>query len=355
MLFSRITNQTHSTDIAPYIFSRIFERAAYYGLISVLFVSVAMNKNASLSIQEAVNLYQTFINSAFFMMLIGGVFGEFVIGNKKAMILGGILMSVGIFVLTTPTLTYYKFGLVLIAIGNGLYAPNLLAGFAKHYVKKEKLFDAGFLFLIFALNFGGFIGPMIINTYRNHQNFNNCFIVAGILMIISVIISFFIKEPKITNMRNDIKILKFNTIYIMLFIIGAGVFWYIMQGYYMGISKVHTNYEANNLLYFKLEQLINVFQSTFSIILSIILIAIFSFIYINRFFKIVIGYIFSITAFSLLFIFPDIIHEKTTILLVGLSIFMVSLGEILITPSFYALISKHSKPRYYGSIPKSVY
>ena len=173
--------QTHGKETFLYALSRTFERASYYGLRSVLLLYM-IGETINMTRDEARNMYGLFIGSFIFSQILGGIVGDLVLGNKRSLIIGGILQALGAFSLCIPSAIGLYTGLVFISLGAGLYSPNILSLFGKLYSNKQKLLDSGFMIFYTAINLGVIIGPLLIG-YLGYMNYTYGFITSGILMV----------------------------------------------------------------------------------------------------------------------------------------------------------------------------
>jgi len=90
----RILNQAHHKDTFYYSLSRMFERAAYYGLRSLVVLYI-IGESLKMDSTEALNIYGWFTMLLMFSQIIGAILGDLVIGNRKSIIIGGILQILG--------------------------------------------------------------------------------------------------------------------------------------------------------------------------------------------------------------------------------------------------------------------
>ncbi len=249
MLFSQITNPSHNTQIVPFLASRFFERAAYFGIMSFLFFRILHID--IMSHEDLLKYFDVFKTYLFVGILLGAIVGDLFIGNKKAMLIGSVLMVVSIFLLSQPTVDGLFYGLFLLAIGNGLYAPNLLAGFARQYNHNHKMFDAGFILMMLTINFGGVVGPLLIIP-SDRENFSPGFWIAGTLMLLAVIFAFFTKQAQ--NDKQNHKPFTYNLPKIFLFAITTGLFWYILNGYISSTQILKSEIYKNSYQMFNIEK-----------------------------------------------------------------------------------------------------
>src|SRR5690554_4246256 len=104
------------------------------------------------------------------------------------------MQAIGAFCLSLPSTAGLYLGLFLVVLGNGFFTPNLISNFGKLYLNKPKLMDVGFTKLYFAINLGSFLGIILITYIGEQYGYNYGFIFSGILMLISLIFIFLIKD-----------------------------------------------------------------------------------------------------------------------------------------------------------------
>jgi POT family proton-dependent oligopeptide transporter len=119
----RLINQSHNKTAFVYAGSRLFERAGYYGLRAIL-VLYMISESIKMSEIEALKLYGTFTASVMLSQIVGALFGDLILGNRKAVIIGGALQAFGAFFFCIPSAMGMYIGLFLVALGDGLYTPN---------------------------------------------------------------------------------------------------------------------------------------------------------------------------------------------------------------------------------------
>ena len=94
-------NQKHTKETFYYSLSRMLERASYYGIRALIFIYMT-DEILQISDKDAVHIYSWFGGSLIFSQVIGALLGDFLIGNKKAIIFGGIIQAIGAFTLCVP-------------------------------------------------------------------------------------------------------------------------------------------------------------------------------------------------------------------------------------------------------------
>ena len=186
----KIRHQTHNRNTLIYALSMLLERTAYYGF-RALIVLYLMNEMSNFEREDVLEILGWFMLYIIFTKIIGAVLGDLVIGNKKALIVGGILQILGFLCMLQPSLLFMYIGFGLIAIGNGLYAPNMLAEFGKNYQDKQKLLDAAFTIHYTAIHIGSNIGIVLIAYIGEIYGFTYGFALSALLMLIATVLLIF--------------------------------------------------------------------------------------------------------------------------------------------------------------------
>ena len=144
---------------------------------------------------DALSLYGTFTMMVYVTPLIGGWLADNYIGQRKAIIIGGIIMAAGYFTLGFPKSlitgmeeNIFYLGLVLICVGNGLFKPNISTMVGDLYEDGDHRRDGAFTIFYMGINVGGALGPLITGFVAAEMGWQNGFIVASIGMVFSVLL-----------------------------------------------------------------------------------------------------------------------------------------------------------------------
>jgi POT family proton-dependent oligopeptide transporter len=142
----------------------MWERFAFYGMRALLAVYVATTFFGHLGDQanaEASLVYGGYTALVYATGIIGGYIADHVLGYRRSILLGAIIMAAGLFVLLIEDLTWFLVGLSLIVAGNGLFKPNISTMIGKLYVPGDVRRDSGFTIFYMGINLGAFIAPFI--------------------------------------------------------------------------------------------------------------------------------------------------------------------------------------------------
>ena len=321
----------------------MLERASYYGF-RILLILYMTGEVLKMDRTEAFNIYVWFTGSFMLSKIIGAIFGDLVIGNKKALFIGGMTQAIGTFCICMPSTIGLYLGLFLVVIGNGLYTPNVTANFGKLYLTKTKLLDSGFTILYLAINLGAFLGTSLIGLIGEKYGHKFGFIIGGILMLFSLIPIILTKEKVVEKaLTHDFSLNK-KILNISIALIVVGLFWAINEISYYKISDIQVQ--------LKDVFTIGIFNSNWHsinsfLILPISIIAIigWTYFYSSQFFKLILGSIFGVISMNILLSIPEVPTEKHTLLYL-LSILFMGISEIHIAPILHSTLTKYSNPKY---------
>lgn len=337
----KIQNQKHSIETFYYSLARMLERASYYGL-RALVVLYMVGETLKMEDAEALTIYGWFTASLVFSQIIGALFGDLLIGNKKSIIIGGIVQAFGAFALCIPSTYGLYIGIFLIVLGSGFYTPNIIANYGKSYLNKTKLLDAGFTIFYLAINIGAFLGSFLIGYSGEEFGYNIGFLISGLLILISLIPIVKTKEKKIL-IGEKTSIGKRVLTITMAFII-VGLFWGIYEISNIRILDLQIQLGENSTLGIS-KSMWQSLNSVFTLPISLIAIIVWTYFYNSQFFKLLIGFIFGAIAFGIILFIPEIPEEKHTIYFIASMLFL-AISEIHIAPIIHSILTKYSNPKY---------
>ncbi|MDB5206746.1 MAG: amino acid/peptide transporter [Flavisolibacter sp.] len=179
--------------------TEMWERFNYYGMRAILILF--MTKALLFDDAFASNLYGSYTGLVYLTPLIGGYIADRYWGSKRSIILGGLLMAIGEFLLffcgslydtssSLSTLLFFS-GLGFMIAGNGFFKPNISSLVGQLYPKGDRRIDAAYTIFYMGINVGGMLGPLIcgiVGDTGNPADFKWAFLVAGIGMLISVLV-----------------------------------------------------------------------------------------------------------------------------------------------------------------------
>lgn len=342
---SKITHQIkYDRTILMYAASSMLERSAFYGMRSIMLIYM-VNGAFSFSENDAMMVYSFFVMGLVGASVLGALLGDFILGNRNALLAGTILMTLGLFLLCIPVKEVFYGSLVLVLIGSGLYTPNLISRYGKQFYTKPELIDGGLSVLYLFVNVGAFIGVGIVAVV-SINNYIIGFALSGLLMLGSAILSF-INKDNTTDERQDVGFNSLNSALIILVtILGLGLYWYIYEIstnglYYLELKIMELNKEINPLVWQNL-------STGMSIAIGVAFAVIYSFYYFGRPLKLAFGLLLSAAAIGLALLIPA--SDQNGIVIMFFVILLLSLAELVMAPVLYGLIIQRTNPKYLALI-----
>lgn len=337
----KIQNQKHSIETFYYSIARMLERASYYGL-RALVILYMVGETLRMESAEALTIYGWFTASVVFSQIVGALFGDILIGNKKSIIIGGIMQVLGAFVLCIPSTYGLYAGLFLVVLGNGFFTPNIIANYGKTYLNKTKLLDAGFTIFYMAISTGAFMGSILIGYSGEKLGYNIGFIICGLLTLLSLIPIIKTKERKFQEIEKTSLRKRAHTIIIALIIVG--LFWGVYEICNIRIYDLQLKVAEISTIEIP-KSFWQSLSSVFTLPISLIAIFVWTYFYNSQFFKLLIGCIFGAIAFGILLFIPEIPKENHTIYFLTSSLFL-GISETHISPIIHSVLTKYSNPKY---------
>ncbi|MDR0952708.1 MAG: peptide MFS transporter [Elusimicrobiota bacterium] len=164
--------------------TEMWERFSYYSLRG-LFV-LYLTKALAFDVPRATNLYGTFTSLIYLSPLLGGYIADRWMGKRASIILGGILIALGQFVMGMGGEGAVYFAMGFIIMGNGFFKPNISSIVGDLYEQNDIRRDAGFTLFYMGINLGSFLANLIAGTIGEKVGWKYGFWTAGIGMIIGL-------------------------------------------------------------------------------------------------------------------------------------------------------------------------
>lgn len=176
----------------PYLFlSEMWERFGYYLMIGIFTLYLKdVEAGFAMTEKEASDLYGTFIALVFLTPFIGGLIADRYLGYKKSIVIGGLMMGTGYFMMGIHDIVMLYVAMTLVIVGNGFFKPNistLLGNFYNEDQYKEKK-DEGYNIFYMGINVGAFICNFFGAALQILLGWQWAFMAAGLGMFIGVIV-----------------------------------------------------------------------------------------------------------------------------------------------------------------------
>lgn len=169
-----------------YLFlTEMWERFCFYGLRGMLTVFMV----TQLIIDEkAANLQYGAIQAFIYAFtFIGGLFADKILGFRKSLFWGGLLMIAGSFIIAANPQEFFYIGTCFTIVGTGFFKPNISTMVGELYRAGDSRRDAGFGLFYSGINIGAFFGGMVCVYLGKYHSWSLAFASAGIVMMIGLL------------------------------------------------------------------------------------------------------------------------------------------------------------------------
>ena len=180
----------HPRGLSTLFFTEMWERFSYYGMrgLLILFLVASVQTGGfGMTDAKAAAIYGLYTAGVYLMALPGGWIADRILGQRRAVFVGGCIIAAGHFSMALPTVPTFYLGLCLIACGTGLLKPNVSAIVGDLYPEGGARRDSGFSVFYAGINTGAFIGPLVCGFLGEHVNWHIGFGAAGVGMVLGLI------------------------------------------------------------------------------------------------------------------------------------------------------------------------
>ncbi len=134
-----------------------WERFSYYGMRALLVLY--MTRHLHYDRPRALEIYAMYTGLVYLTPIVGGALADSVLGRRKAVLIGGVLMGLGHLAMASEALLFYALGLLI--VGNGFFKPNISTIVGGLYRDGDARRDGGFTIFYMGINLGAFFSPIV--------------------------------------------------------------------------------------------------------------------------------------------------------------------------------------------------
>ncbi|MEC7770381.1 MAG: oligopeptide:H+ symporter [Bacteroidota bacterium] len=180
----------HPRGLFYLFFAELWERFSFYGMralltlymVDVIFAALMERDYATAAV------YSSYGSLVYASTVIGGRISDSILGMRRSIFLGGILMSLGHFVLAIENHVTFFIALSLIIAGNGFFKPNISTFVGSLYKDGDPKKDSGFTIFYMGINIGGWVAPLLCGFLAAKYGWHYGFGLAGIGMLTGLIV-----------------------------------------------------------------------------------------------------------------------------------------------------------------------
>ncbi|MGE3165637.1 MAG: peptide MFS transporter [Planctomycetota bacterium] len=164
----------HPAGLFTLFFAEMWERFSYYGMRALLIFYMTKGF-LGYGDSDAYAVYGAYTALVYMTPFFGGMLADRILGQRRAVVLGGILMALGHLTMTFEDKTMFFTALALLITGNGFFKPNISTLVGSLYPKGSPRRDGGFTIFYMGINLGAAISPLLCGyvgeTYGWHYGF----------------------------------------------------------------------------------------------------------------------------------------------------------------------------------------
>ena len=182
----------HPKGLFVLFFTEMWERFSFYGMRAILVLYLVTkttedNPGLGWSNGEALALYGWYTMMVYVMSIPGGIIADKLLGQKKSVLVGGILLLFGHSILAVEQMWAFYTGLVFIVLGVGMLKPNISTMVGGLYKKGDIRRDKGFTIFYIGINLGAFLASIIVGYVGEVYGWHYGFGLAGIGMALGIL------------------------------------------------------------------------------------------------------------------------------------------------------------------------
>jgi POT family proton-dependent oligopeptide transporter len=175
--------------------TEMWERFSYYGMRAILLYYMwYLIGNGDLHITKAVaaSVMAIYASMVYLSGAVGGYIADRLLGARKTVFVGGVLIMFGHIALSFPFGANALFvSILFIIMGTGLLKPNVSSLVGTLYAPGDNARDSGFSIFVFGINLGAFLSPLLVGWTQENFGFHFAFGLAAIGMFFGLLQYYF--------------------------------------------------------------------------------------------------------------------------------------------------------------------
>jgi POT family proton-dependent oligopeptide transporter len=171
--------------------TEMWERLSYYGMraLLVLYMTDKTRGGLGWTEEKALEVYGLYTGLVYLTPVIGGWLADRYLGQRLSILIGGVLMMLGQFMLAVPGAAESLFfgGLALLIVGNGFFKPNISTMVGGLYAQGDSRRDGAFTIFYMGINLGALLAPVVSGTLGEKVGWTWGYVSAGVGMGLGVL------------------------------------------------------------------------------------------------------------------------------------------------------------------------
>lgn len=168
-----------------------WERFSFYAMraLLVLYMTAVIEQGGlGWSNEYALKIYGYYLGFAYITPVLGGYLADAFLGQRRSVLIGGLLMALGHALMAINDLTAFYAALFLISLGNGFFKPNVTSILGGLYETNDPRRDAGYAIFYMGINLGGALAGFVAGRLQQVYGFDAGFIAAAVAMLLGLIV-----------------------------------------------------------------------------------------------------------------------------------------------------------------------
>lgn len=207
----RKTIMGHPAGLFLLFFTEMWERFSYYGMraLLVLYMVDYLIKGVQtgavhvvgfsalrhtlesvfgpMTVQPlASQIYGIYIGCVYLTPFFGGMLADRVLGQRKTVVIGGVLMAIGHFLMAVESM--FLIALLFLILGNGCFKPNISTQVGSLYPPGDARLDRAYTIFYAGVNLGAFFSPLVCGTLGQIYGWHYGFAAAGVGMVLGLVL-----------------------------------------------------------------------------------------------------------------------------------------------------------------------
>jgi POT family proton-dependent oligopeptide transporter len=175
--------------------TEMWERFSFYSMLAMFTLYLQdPNEGFGWTAERATGLYANYLMFVYASPLVGGWIADKKLGYRRAVMIGGLFFMAGHLLLSFRSLPVVYAALTCLVIGNGFFKPNVSTMVGNLYPEGSHLKDRAYNIFYMGINVGAFIAPIVAEFMHDKFGFHPAFALAAGGMLISVLILAFFKK-----------------------------------------------------------------------------------------------------------------------------------------------------------------
>ncbi|EKD91566.1 MAG: amino acid/peptide transporter [uncultured bacterium] len=198
-----------------FCFIEMCERFSHYTMRVI--IVLYMIKILLFSNEHAYGVFASFSALLFFTPFLGGYIADQYLDIKQAILIGGLLLTIGYALLAISDIKYFYFALGLVAIGSGFFIPNMSNAVGQLYTQNDVRREGGYAIFYGAINLGALIPPILIGSLTLRLGWNTGFIAASTVIALGTVLFYLINHfQKLDKQFTLKKIISIKTYFLLI-------------------------------------------------------------------------------------------------------------------------------------------